>query len=263
MRHSRSDRSGLARFCACRPRYHRVARARRAGYARSRRGAALPRAPRGDRSRGRAPADGLARRAPRNRVQRRDLQLPGAARGTRARRVRVRDPIRHRGAAARLRGMGSVVAWAPGRHVRFRGLGLARAAPVRGARSHRHQAVLLCRHARRLRVRLDAGAVLRAAGISAPRGRGGAARLSRLPDGARAAQRPGRRAPASSRELLAAGCRRAAADAAQVLGDSAAGDGARGCRGAGRPRRCGAPGIGAAPVDCRRALGRVSLGRHG
>ena len=100
------------------------------------------------------------------RLQRRDLQLPRAARGARGARAPLRDRGRRRGAAARLAPVGRGCARAPQRDVRVRGLGRSRrrrltlaSRPVR-----REAALLRATQGGRLAVRLrDQGAAARPA----------------------------------------------------------------------------------------------------
>ena len=84
-----------------------------------------------------------------DRLQRRDLQPPRAARVARARRRAVPLADRHRSAPAALSARRRGDARTAARHVRLRHLGRARAADVRRARSVRHQAALLRRRRRR------------------------------------------------------------------------------------------------------------------
>ena len=150
---------------------------------------------------GGAPADGERRPAAVDRLQRRDLQLPGTARGVGARGTSLPLPLGHRGAAAPLRDRGPGLPAAAARHVRVRGLGRARARAGAGARPARGEAALLPRRPRGadLRVRAQGGA-------PGPRGRAGdrtgrARPVPHLPVRARAALRVPRRAQAPAGPL--------------------------------------------------------------
>ena len=81
----------------------------------------------------------------------------------------VRDPQRHRGARAPLRGARPGVRRGPARHVRDRALGPPRAAAGAGARPLRDQAALLPRRGRRAVVRLGAEGAAAPAGVLARR----------------------------------------------------------------------------------------------
>ena len=73
-------------------------------------------------------------------LQRRDLQLQGAARGADGARPRVPHDLRHRGAARRVRAVGRGRAAPPQRHVRVRHLGSRAAGAVLRPRPLRRQA---------------------------------------------------------------------------------------------------------------------------
>ena len=124
----------------------------------------------------------MRRRRPlRHHLQRRDLQLPRAARASSSgagRRVPHR--VRHRGAARGLRAAGATAALDRlQRHVRVRDLGRARAAAVVRTRSCRREAVLLCGVDGMFAVRVgDKGTPRVARAAAAPRLR----RAHRLPD---------------------------------------------------------------------------------
>src|SRR5215211_1145986 len=87
------------------------------------------------------PADALRAAAPR--LQRRDLQLPGASRGAARARPHVRDGGRRRGAAARVVAVGRRGARPLQRHVRLRALGRRAAAARARGRPLRREAPLL------------------------------------------------------------------------------------------------------------------------
>ena len=134
--------------------YHRASRSRQRGQLRRR--ACGPGAPPPEHHRpGRQLAADL-QRGPHagHHVQRRDLQLPAAARGA----ARAGPHLRHRGRyggdPARLRAVGRGRAQAAARHVRLRDLGYEDPHPVRRPRPLRHQAVLLCADERHVHVRL-------------------------------------------------------------------------------------------------------------
>ena len=88
------------------------------------------------------PAAALRRRPVPDRLQRGDLQLPGAARGARRRRRRVRHRGRHRGDRRRLPPLGRGRRAAAARHVRVRDLGHRDRDGVRRAGPVRHQAAV-------------------------------------------------------------------------------------------------------------------------
>ena len=136
--------------------HHRAPRPGRRGHLRAER-LRLRHAPPLDRRPGRRPpADGERRRALRHHLQRRDLQLSGAAQGAGSARPSLPHQQRHREHPARLRGLGRRrLAEARG-HVRGRDLGPAQPHGHAGARSAGHQALLL--HAAERRPRLGLGA---------------------------------------------------------------------------------------------------------
>ena len=92
--------------------------------------------------------DGLGR------LQRRDLQLPGAARRAGSPGPPLPEPQRHRGHRPRLRAVGRGVRQAPARDVRDRPLGRPREEARAGARLGRHQAAALVPGRGEARVRL-------------------------------------------------------------------------------------------------------------
>ena len=150
VRYSRDRLAGWAsphsrsRAQAARPeRAHRASRARwrrhldeRGGNGRPGASAAL-----GDRPHGARRAAHARRGRLRDRLQRRDLQLPRAARRS-GRPLALPVANRHGGAAGRTRGLGGGLPRQVARHVRLRDLQGRRAAGR--ARPVRHQAVLLC-----------------------------------------------------------------------------------------------------------------------
>ncbi len=91
----------------------------------------------------RQPADDVVGRALRARLQRRDLQLPRAARGACARRPRLPHLVRQRGAHRRLCELGREGAAAVHRDVRLRSPRPRTPGIVPGPRSLRHQAAVL------------------------------------------------------------------------------------------------------------------------
>ena len=148
--------SGAARPPRARQRRPLRRRAGRAGGA-----AALDHRPRG-----RRPADRQRGRHGRRRPERRDLQLPRAARRARARRPPLRDRLRHRGPRPPLRGARRRLRRAPARDVRDRALGLARRAPAARPRPLRDQAALLPLAGGALSFASELEGAARAAGLS-------------------------------------------------------------------------------------------------
>ena len=92
------------------------------------------------RPRRRQPAHGLGRRAGVDHLQRRDLQLSGAARPARGPRLSVPDGVRHRGRPGRLRDLGRGLRAPPPGHVRLRPVGRQAPPPAARAGPRRHQA---------------------------------------------------------------------------------------------------------------------------
>ena len=158
----------------------RSPRARRSGHVPGRRRRARHDAAGDHRPRHRPPADDQRRRQHDPRLQRRDLQLPRAARRARSARPSLPHAERHRGDPAGLGGRRRGLRRAPARDVRLRHLGRAPAHALPGARSRRQEAALLLAGRRRLRLRLrDQGALL-PSGAGPRRGLDGAASLPRL-----------------------------------------------------------------------------------
>ena len=102
-------------------------------------------APAGRRPRDRRSTDFQRGRFGRGRPERRDLQLPGAARAAARKGPSLRHRGRHRGHRASLRGVRRRVRASPPRDVRVRTLGQAAAAAIAGARPNRQEAALLQR----------------------------------------------------------------------------------------------------------------------
>ena len=92
----------------------------------------------------RPPAHARRRNRQLDRLQRRDLQLPRHSRRTRTSRHELRQPLRHRSRAESLCALGRGVSGEVSRHVCLRALGCAPPPPFHRARSHGHQAALLC-----------------------------------------------------------------------------------------------------------------------
>ncbi len=106
------------------------------------------------RPRGRPAADRQRGRHQVGRLQRRDLQLPGADGRAGGQGPPLPHPLRHRGRAAPLRGAGRGLPRPAARHVRLRDLGYDRAAPVRRPRPSGPEALLLPSGRQRARLRL-------------------------------------------------------------------------------------------------------------
>ncbi len=147
----------------------RASRSRCAGPVRARAGALRAHAAVGDRPRRQSAADVDGRRPADRRVQRRDLQLPRAARRARSPRLRVSHRRRHRGPAGGVARVGRSAGRPAARDVRLRAVGRIDAHAVRGPRSPRRQAVPLRLGRRDVRVRLRAQGGLRASGGRARR----------------------------------------------------------------------------------------------
>ena len=116
---ARSTRSSPTRMCAA----ARAPRSRRSRDPPRRQRRARDPAAAGDRPRHRRPADLQRGPLDRRRPQRRDLQLPRAARRARTPRAHARDPGRHRGDRPSLRGARRGLRPPAARHVRLRALG--------------------------------------------------------------------------------------------------------------------------------------------
>ena len=126
----------------------------------------------------RRPAHVQRGRDGRGRVQRRDLQLPGAARRARRARPPVRNPVGHRGDRARLRGARARLGGpAPG-HVRDRPVGRPEPPAAPRPRPRGEEAALLRARRRPPRLRLRAEGAAPGRG---PQARGGGGRPRRLP----------------------------------------------------------------------------------
>ena len=95
--------------------------------------------------RGRRAADAQRLRPLHHHLQRRDLQLPRAARGAGRARLRLPQRLRHRGAAAALCRLRRRHGEEAARHVRLRPVGRREAHAAAGARCAGHQAALLGR----------------------------------------------------------------------------------------------------------------------
>ncbi|CAA9214601.1 MAG: Asparagine synthetase [glutamine-hydrolyzing] AsnB, partial [uncultured Blastococcus sp.] len=212
------------------------------------------------------PADALRRRPVPDRLQRRDLQLPRAARGAGRGRRHVRHRGRHRGDRRRVPPVGRGRAAEAARDVRLHHLGHRDRDRLRRPRSVRHQAAVH-RAARRRRHRLQLGEEGAPAAARRQRGRrrGGRRVAAALPDAAvrpRAGDPAHRHPPDRERHQLHRGRRRARHEALLPpdLPDPAGGEG----RAAGplrpdrrRPRR-----LGAHAHAGRRHRGLVPLRRH-
>ncbi len=165
-------------------RYRQPPRSRRPGLERVREPgrSGLPRPPpAGDHRprRARQPADDLRHGPLLADLQRRDLQLHRAARGTCQPRRDLHHHVRQRGAAASLRDVGRGRAAEAARHVRLRDLRPRAPAAVRRARPFRHQAALLFRGQAGRGVRLRDQAAGRPAGLYAAAESGSGGRLPR------------------------------------------------------------------------------------
>ena len=121
--------------------------------------------------------------------------------------VRNSSPTtRYRGAAARLSRLGPLAASTGSMACSPSPYGMPPAPAVCRARQTRHQALHVCRHRRRPRLRLDAGTLFALPRFKEARRRG-AARLPGLPDAAGAADLPARRTSAAAGALLRLRCR--------------------------------------------------------
>ncbi len=239
----------------------RAPRSRRERLARRRpRGARPPPAVDHRPVRRRRPADDQRGRHRLDHLQRRDLQLPRSARGARGPRPCVPQPLRHRGARPRLRGVGRRPAGAPLRDVRLRHLGRAQAAPLPRARPAGQEAALLPSRARAPLLWFGGEIAALRSGRAARAGRGGAGPLPEPPLRAGGSHRL--RPDPQAAACLVRDVRERQAERAPLLADRLP---AR-ARPA-RRRRAGHGLLGAAaprgedPADVRRAARRVPLGR--
>ena len=198
-------------------------------------------------------------------LQRRDLQLPRAARGTGRARLRLPQRLRHRGAAAALCRLRRRHGAEAARHVRLRPLGCREAHAAAGARSAGHQAALLGRR------RLDGALRLAGQGAAGRRPVSAAIPIRRAswastcsaacpspsPSGARSTRcRPARRSPSTPAGPQSPQRYYDVADALAERANARHGDGDRAPAAVGRRARFGAPSPGG-----RRAGGGVPVGR--
>ena len=182
----RNSRPGQGRWpgaerrdAAAHVRAHRASRPRRGRRAPAGGRCSGHPAPARDRSRPRRPADLQRGPLDRGRAQRRDLQLPRAARGPGSSRAHVSHCRRHRGDRPPLRAAGRGLRPGAEGHVRGGGLGLSRAPPCARARPSRQEAAVLCRARRRALLRLRASGAARGSRARAHRGLRRAGRLPR------------------------------------------------------------------------------------
>ena len=197
-------------------------------------------------------------------LQRRDLQRPRAATRSHGARPPLRDPLRHRGHSAPVRGARPVVRRSPERHVRLRYLRRAREPAGPRARPRRREAALLPRARRRGDVRLRDQST---SGPPARAPRAGPARPHPLPPVRLlpcAAHAVRRRAQAAGRPP--AHRRAGAAEGRAVLGPEAflPGDrpALRSFGGRSGPRGAAPPGGGGPPETAGRRAGRGVLQRR-